>query len=786
MPPILDGALNEVQWQAAPAVLDFAQFDPAEGAVPTEITSVRILYDDDALYVGVICYDSRPQEIVKQLTRRDRSSEADRFTVLIDSYHDHQTAFVFSTNVSAVQSDGVISQDGLVYDVTWDAVWSVQTRTYMDGWSAEFAIPYSALRFSPQEGSTYEWGINFRRYISRKRETIEWVMVPRTERVQVSKWGQVVGIRDIKPPLHLNITGYAVGSSLFETETPARPNRSDLTGTGGLDMKYGLTRNFTLDATINPDFGQVEVDQAVLNLTVFETRFPEKRAFFIEGAQLFTFGSGMDNTSLPLFFSRRIGKRPSLSPFISAPPGGSIKKNPQTTTILGAAKVSGRSESGFSLGALTAVTDEESATVKDNTGNVTTVRTEPRGSYNVLRVKQEFDVNSWVGGIVTAAGRENMLPGLSAGVDWNLRLGEGAYAVDGFISGTRPSVFSEKREGGASRLVFSTLSSEHWFYTTAYEAYSPGFNSNDLGFFAQPHDHGGYVQVLYRENYAEGLLRRYGIALNPEYRWNWDGVLTNAVVQLNADFELSNYWFAGFFYAHKLMAHDDAERGIIGLYRRPSSNELQLRLTTDARRDYTVDLTAGFEFDVQRKRSGFALLKVTMRPRPWLELVPVLYYRKVRNEEAWLFPDGNVLDPAVGSEPFSVFGDRDVEQQDLELRGIVTFTRNLSLQFFTQVFLARGRYINYKRLVSRTTLEPYDFVSSPSFVNHDFNEITFNANVLLRWEYLPGSAIYLVWTQQRFGDSGVYATRFGERVGDTFTLPHSDVLLLKVSYWLPL
>ena len=185
VPPVIDGLVNDVQWQKAPAVLDFTQFDPEEGGLPTEITSVRLLYDNRALYVGVICYDAHPEQIARQLTRRDRNSEADRFSVMVDSYFDRQSAFVFVTNVSGVQSDGVLSQDGSVYDITWDAVWTVKTRTYVDGWSAEFEIPYNALRFAYQPDGVYRWGINFRRYISRKKETDEWVMVPRSELFQI-------------------------------------------------------------------------------------------------------------------------------------------------------------------------------------------------------------------------------------------------------------------------------------------------------------------------------------------------------------------------------------------------------------------------------------------------------------------------------------------------------------------------------------------------------------------------------------------------------------------------
>jgi len=781
-PPVIDGMVNDSQWQTAPAGLDFTQFDPNEGALPSEVTSVRLLYDDDALYVGVICYDSKPSEIVQQLTRRDRSTESDRFSVQIDSYNDNQTAFVFSTNVSGIQNDGVLSQDGAVYDITWDAVWTVKTRRHMDGWSAEFEIPYHALRFTEQSEGVHIWGINFRRYISRKHETDEWVMIPRGERAFVSKWGHVAGIRNITPPLHLTLAPYVSGKGTYTTATGGLPASSNHEVTAGIDLKYGLTRNFTVDATVNPDFGQVEVDQAVLNLTVFETLFPEKRPFFTEGSQLFTFGAGVDNTALPLFFSRRIGRPPGGSFSVIPPAGGTVEENPQTTTILGAAKISGRASSGFSLGVVSAVTDEEVAILRDVAGTKSEIRTEPRGLYNVVRMKQEIGATSWIGGIATSVARENVAPAISGGIDWNLRLDEGTYALDGFVSGARSSVSTGKRNGAAGRLLFSRISSKHWFYTTSYDLYSRHFNINDIGFFAQPHDHGGYVQLLYRENFARGFFRRYFISLNPEYRWNWDGVITHAAVNTELTGEFTNFWLGDLLYTYSHPAYDDAERRIIGTYKRPAKHTLQFSLTTDQRRNVSLSFTSIYETDMKRKRSVIEQVAMTIRPTSWVELTPVVLYGYTRAEEAWVFPYGST--PSITGTSNSVFGDRDVDQLDFELRGIVTFTRNLSLQFFSQVFLARGRYVNFRRLVSSTDLVAY--IPPATFVGADFNEITFNANVLLRWEYLPGSTLYLVWTQGRFDDSGNYATGFGRRFSDTFALPHEDVILLKASYLLPL
>ncbi len=793
-PPVIDGMVNDPQWQKAPPLLDFTQFDPEEGALPTELTSVRVLYDNRALYIGVICYDSHPEQVVRQLTRRDRSSEADRFSVMVDSYFDRQTAFVFVTNVSGVQSDGVLSQDGSLYDLTWDAVWTVKTRVYMDGWSAEFEIPYNALRFAEQAGGVYTWGINFRRYISRKKETDEWVMVPRSELLQISRWGTVEGIRDITPPLHLELLPYVSGTASAQTAEPGRPWASTYRGQGGLDLKYGMARNFTLDATINPDFGQVEVDQSVLNLTVFETRFPEKRPFFVEGAQLFTFGSSVDNTPLSLFFSRRIGKRPAGSAFVAPPPGGSIDDNPQVTTILGAVKVSGRSHGGLSIGALSAATDEEHAVLADAAGNTTRTTTEPRGSYNVARFKQDFEGGSWLGGIGTIASRDRMNPALSGGFDWNVRFDEGTYTLDGYVAGARSSTDrtladgSSGRDGGAGRLLFSRIAAEHWLYTGSFDFYTRFFNINDAGFFAQPHDYGGYTQLIYRENFGSGLFRRYAFSAVPEARWNWDHILTSALSDLSFTGEFMNFWRLTLVYDLFFRAYDDEERGILGIYRRPVNHSFKVQVKTDERAPVSATLSGSYGTDELRKQAWSASAGLTVRPVSWVELSPLVFWSHSRREEAWV-PGGNVFDPTVSQEKFSVFADRDVDQLDFELRGIITFSRTVSLQFFSQIFLARGRYVGFRRFLG-SKVEAYDYISygrayDPEFTT-DFNDAVFNANVLLRWEYLPGSTLYLVWTQERFGDSREFAANYSNRLSDTFALPHTDALLLKISYWLPL
>jgi hypothetical protein len=772
-PPVVDGLLHDAQWHAAQPASDFMQFSPEEGAAPTESTAVRILYDNDALYIGVICYDKGVLGIVSQLTRRDRTSEADRFTVQLDTYHDHQSAFVFTTNAAGVQSDGVLSQSGNVYDLNYDAVWRVETARHREGWSAEFKIPFSAIRFTAQASGVYEWGVNFRRYISRKQETDEWVMVPSTEGLLIDKWGHVVGIKSISSPLNLSVIPYISAGATFETASPTRPYQSERSASAGLDIKYGISPNITLDAAFNPDFGQVEVDQAILNLTVFETFYPEKRPFFIEGASVFEFGATADDLPLRLFFSRRIGQRPGGSFFVSAPPGGRIEKNPLTTTILGAAKVTGRTESGLSLGLLASVTDEEQA-ILDSFGIKTKLVTEPTASYNALRLKQEFGDNSWLGMMATLAGRDRLQPAFSGGIDWNVRLDAGTYALDGYVAGVHSSAEHSNPEGGAGKLLFARITADHWFYSLSYNFFSAHFDNNDLGFFNEARYHGGYVQLMYKEPNAEGALHRWSASAAVEGRWNWDRVRTLAAGVASLTVAWSNFWQSSFEFVVNDHAYDDAEVGINGLYLRPVNYALSLTTNTATQKPVSLSFGLRYMFDELRKKGTRLELSTTIRPTAWAELTPSFVVERTTNEQTGVFDFASGL-IATDTLGYSLIADRDVANVEIALRGIVTFTRELSLQFYTQVLQPRGRYDSFRSLVGERLI-PYPQQQ------YDFNQANFIANVLLRWEFLPGSTAFLVWTQSRNELSGAYDVGFGTRFRETFKLPHDDAVLLKVSY----
>lgn len=791
--PRIDGVLSESLWQASVPASGFEQYDPNEGAPATERTIVRVLYDDHALYVGVMCYDAEPAAIVRQLTRRDRPGVTDKFSVIIDSYHDHATAFLFSGTASGVQSDGILSEDGRVYDTQWDAVWDYDAAVTAEGWSAEFKIPFSALRFTPQDGE-YVWGVNFRRFIARKNETDEWVMVPRKETPVgiisiVSKIGHLSGIRDIHPPLHVEVLPYQVSKLNYLAQPQPFPTRQEFRGTAGVDLKYGLSNNVTFDLAVNPDFGQVEVDQAVLNLTVFETFYPEKRPFFLEGSPIFSFGTSFDTRPLHLWYSRRIGRQPSAYDTLAGRDtllvgsNAAFAEKPEVTTILAAGKLTGRTADGLDFGILSAVTDREEAVLEDLQHlRRIPIQVEPRASYSAVRLRQSILENSTVGMMATGALRDGSLPALTGGLDWNLRFNDGMYALDGYIAGSdavAPLTGGPDRlTGGAGKIGVGKLQDEHWLAYSVYDFSNRNFSINDLGYFGEPHEHGGFTGIIYKEDRAAVPVRRWSLLFESGYRWNWSGIPTTRQVEFLPSWEFRNFWTFSIDYVHAFAAYDDENRLSFGgmtspvsLYLRPAGELGSASLQTDTRQAVSLGLQLGYRAFSNGARELTSSLQLTVRPSASTEFSPQFTAARTRDEEAW--PVGY-----FSSNGLNLFGDRDIDEYDLSLRGIVTFTPRITMQFFTQVFLAKGRYSGLRELVS-----PEGFRVYPSLPGVEFNEKVLNANLVFRWEYLPGSTLYLVWTQARSGLRGAFDNRFSEDFQDAFRLPMDNVVLAKVSYW---
>jgi len=775
--PRIDGILNEPEWQLSKPETEFKQQDPDEGAPGSMPTEVRILYDNDALYFGITCTDPDPSKIIARLARRDDEVLSDNISIRIDTYHDHQTNFEFSINAAGVKVDILQYNDGQEEDASWDVVWDVKTRITDTGWVAEVKIPFRVLRF-PQKDS-YEWGLQMYRRIARLNELQMWALKKKSESGHTSKFGHLVGIENLPSPSNVEFIPYAVGDGRFVPKSESFPNGREITANAGFDLKYRPGNGLTIDATINPDFGQVEADPAVLNLTTYETFYPEKRPFFIEGSQIIHFTTFGGQFGPGLFYSRRIGRALQVEP----PDGGYVLNQPRFATILGAAKISGKTESGLSIGVLEAVTRKETATLVDALGRKTETVVAPLTNYSLIRLRQDMLENSNVGMIVTSVNRDGQLPAMTAGLDWSLKFLESVYRVDGFLAGSRTTDPSSNLvDGTAGKFNFSKDGGPHWRGFASVDWTSKKYYINDMGFFRRPNDYGWLGQILYRDDEVTPNIRFWSLGSQYHLRRNFDGAEIIHSGNLQGQIIFPSYWQVDFKAEVDRGRYEDRETRGNGLYRKPGTQTLSLQVESDQRQSVVGELELAAGTDQRTGKFLQAKVDLEVKPASNVSLMFELQSGLREKEFAWA---SNIteypIDAPLAPRTVSIFADRTADEWSLTTRGSYVFTTDLTLQVYFQLFFAKGMYENYHRM-----LAPDRFAPTNELVRPDFNELSFNSNVVLRWEYLPGSTVYLVWSHARHGERGTYQTSFGDNFNNTLALPADNVLLLKVSYWLSL
>ncbi len=797
----VDGRLDEADWQNASIASGFLQYEPNEGAVPSQRTEVRILYGASAVYVGAVLHDDEPDKIMRTLGRRDSFNQADWFIASIDSYFDRKTAYNFAVNAAGIQADGITSGrsfgsrggGGLGFDTSWDAVWDASVRVTATGWIVEMRIPYSMLRFS--EGAVQQWGINFRRIIPRLGETDEWVLVPRAERGggTVARYGILEGLKNIQPRRNFQVTPYTVSQVLTEEGDPGKL-RSERNMDFGGDLKVGLSSNVTLDATINPDFGQVDADPAELNLTAFETRFRERRPFFTEGVQIFNFS--LDRGS-SLLYTRRIGGR--------AP-------------IIGASKLSGRTSKGLSFGLLGATTGDHF---------------NPGRYYGAARLKQQLGRLSSVGGIFTAYQLNGERRSLVGGLDWDLRLKSNTYKFDGQTSFTHRAVpgSDEQPETGFSFIGgFDKIQGTTNFFS-GFTVISDTFNPNDVGQLRRNNyvNFSGGISHQINGGAPFGPFRRASMWIfnNQDFSYQ-DGLDLGFGTFLNTTWQTKGFQEISIrFQGDNLFGgYDIYETRGLGPRAQPREFGVRASFESDSRRPWELEPNVelkffgdgGYDYDVG--------LRTKWNVNSRLNLSASVSYGGNAGVTAWasneafatvdggwgigeesdapdtetvfrLFDDGGPLDALFATvDPYDdegrfylpVFGERDTRTVDLTLRGDITFSPMLSIQFYGQVFAARGQYENFSVLEDRDTLTPVDAYPK----RHDFAFTSFQTNTVLRWEYRPGSTLFLVWSQSRRGNASIDAfdldgrssfdQRSTDQLFDSFAPFPTNVFLIKLSY----
>jgi hypothetical protein len=845
--PVIDGILDDAAWQSAPIATDFVQRAPRPGQPATQQTEARVVYDNTAIYVAMRLYDSAPDSIAAQLARRDAASPfSDWAHVLIDSYADRRTGYRFSVNPAGVKWD-VYYFDDQREDVGWDAVWDVAARIDEHGWTAEFRIPLSQLRFSPASSADAElrWGVQFGRTIARTDELSFWAPVAPSEPGFVSQAGQLIGLHGLGSPKRLELQPYAV-SRLTRVPLTSEPDpffRANTTAsTFGADLKYGLSANLTLTGTINPDFGQVEADPAVVNLTAFETLLPERRPFFLEGANLISMQLGDLSSGEGLFYSRRIGRAPQRRAFGSA----EHVDVPHAARILAAAKITGRTPGGWSGGFLTAVT--EAAEARTSTaGAIETAAAEPLTNYAVGRLARDFRAGrSSISVLGTAIHRridDDALLFLrrsayTGGVDWGHRFGRDLYQFSGFVAATsihgdtialrlaqrsparyfqRPDAshveFDPHRtsmQGMAGRFSVGRIAGSKTTGGVGSAFRTPGFEANDVGYQMNADQLIAFGWLGYDEFQAGSHLRRWNLGLNPNAGWNHEGTRLWTRVNAWGGATLHNLWSANVSLSHGFAAYSvTALRGGPAL-RRPGSNSGSFTLSGDRRKP--VHLSAGSsaarDHDGQAWDWG-AHASLTARPSARFDLTLRPSFALDHNGSQYVAsPIARNADSTSTGRTEYVVGELVRHTFAMTTRLNYTLSPALSLQLYAQPYVTAGRFEAFRRVGNpraaafharfesfapeavslqggsyRAQLQDGGYVQ---FSDPAFNTKQYRSNAVLRWEYRPGSTLFVAWSQSRDGFDPDGRFRFGRDLEGLFEAAPTNVFLVKLNYWFDL
>jgi len=760
----IDGVLDEPFWQEAQRSGDFTQYQPNEGEPASESTFVRVAYDNEALYVGVEMYDSEPDKIINRLTRRDRWVEGDIVHLMLDSHHDHQTAYCFSLFASGTQRDVYYYNDNWSDD-SWDAVWEGGTQITDWGWSAEFKIPFHCLRFSCGNGDPV-WGFYLSRAISRKNELDRWKHIPDSAGGFVSQFGHLKGLKGLRPPERLELRPYAVSYAEGEPKSPGNLDGRDYMGKLGFDAKYGLTSGLTLDATINPDFGQVEADETILNLSTFETWYPEKRPFFMEGNKIF-------ETYYTLFYSRRIGAAPSVW-FDDA---DYYIDRPAATTILGAAKISGKTSGGTSVGILESVTQREETDYVDEDGVRRNGVIEPQANFLIARVKQDILKNSEIGFMATSVSQKNRNPQLAGGADWNLRFKNADYKVTGQVVGSKTA---PDKDGWGGVLLFEKSGGENFRGSVKAEYRDRGLDLNRLGYLNRADLIEGWGWFQYRTTGKRWIISKSWNNVNLGITDNLSGVRLTRGGNFNNSIELTNFWYVGMYaWTDFEMTYSDLETRGGPPAPIPIGRNWGFWMDTDSRKWLSLhaEVSGGDTWD---GRYNSYHLWLQFQPRSNVELSIGPNYRTHWGVTRWL----TSLEDTEGNRTDDIFGEQTLHRLDATIRGTVTFTKNLTLQVYAQPFFAAVDYENFKKLVPPSSFEYVDSsVYDEQAEEPDYNWTSFNSNVILRWEYRPGSTLYLVWTQAREAYRSIGDFTFDRDLDHLFDTTPKNTFLVKLSYW---
>lgn len=834
-PPIIDGQLTETLWNQGEWQGQFVQFEPNNGNLPRQNTLFKVLFDHNHVYVAMKCFDTAPDSILRRAVRRDYSN-GDFAGIAFDSYHDHRTCFVLGADVLGVKYDAIYSNNGDDLDPSWDPIWWVATSESEEGWYLEMKVPFSQLRFEKE--SQKEWGIMAFRQIKRHDEQDFWPGIDMYDSGFVEHFGHLTGLSGVKPKRMIDLLPYGVLQYDNYPKEAGNPFKdgSDLKPRLGLDGKIGITNNMTLNLTVNPDFGQVEADPSRVNLTAFETFYQEKRPFFVEGSNITQFGIGDGDGGIGndnLFYSRRIGRKPHYQYPCSE---GEYINSPQFTPILGAVKLTGKTADGLSIGLIESITGRVESEVF-NGADTSLIASEPTTNYLIGRVQKDINKgNTMIGGILTSTNRfiqNDHLNGLvsnalTGGVDFTQYIDDRSWRIRtntafSHISGSKKAILNAQTSsaryfqrpdaqhvavdssmqsltGSGGRIELDKLSG-HWNIHMGFLWKSPQFEVNDLGFMHRADQMTQILAVEYREWQPSTQYQSFEISMNQYTAWNFGGMHMGNGYAISGHMVTPKRWDLALSLRSELFNSDDALLRGGPLVKLPGRVGVNLDFNTDSRKKlllgFNGDVTIGLLGNqINRILTAQMILRVTERfeirffPAYHLNYNQLQYVKHQKHHQSDLY----------------IFSSIDQQMLSLPLRFNFVITPNLTIQYWGQPFFASARFYDFKYITDpdaseyenrfstyledQVQIEADDYIGLDhnrdgqidfGFQSPDFTISEFLSNLVVRWEYLPGSSLYLVWSQQSRVHSNLYR-KFETSDIEQMVQGVHNYLQLKVSY----
>ena len=838
-PPLINGMLDDEAWQSGTWADNFTQNQPYSGRPESQRTEFKILYDDNNLYVAIKAFDTSPDSIVNRLSRRDQQ-DGDLVGIIIDSFHDQRTGFLFGVSSTGVKYDHMLTNDGQNEDPSWDPNWWVKTSFNSEGWIAEMKIPFSQVRFEKNSGDV--WGFDVGRVLYRKNETTYWQHIPKDASGLMHLFGELRGLEQIKPRKIFDVTPYGVArtetfQAIPENPFMAKGKLSSLNG--GIDAKIGVTNNMTLDLTINPDFGQVEADPSEVNLSAYETFFTEKRPFFIEGSNITSFGLGFGDGEVGndnLFYSRRIGRRPQGYPDLNAGWNADV---PVQSTILGAAKLTGKTSNGLSVGLVEAVTAKMSAEI-DTVGGRTSETVEPLTNYFVGRMQKDVNNgNTLIGGIFTATSRKldasvsdfMHKAAYSGGADFTQYFKDKNWmfnfnAAFSLVEGSQKAIENTQRSsthyfqrpdnnysaldtnqtslsGSGGRIQILKLNG-HWNLMSATIWKTPGFETNDIGYLREADQVLSVFWAQYNQYDPKWIYRKYNINSDVYSAWNFGGDNISKGYEWNANMDLKNFWSIWSGGALRGSSLDKSRLRGGPMMKNPGNINGRIGITTDNRKKLILNASVNETIGLDESAENFYInAGIAYKPTNYLVLSFNPGFSKSYNELQYVtYRNFNNTDRYI-------FASIDRKTFNASFRVNLNLSPNLTFQYWGQPFFATGRFYNHKFITnpmadrytdrfqtysqSQISLDGSKYnidenlsgTTDYGFDKSDFNVQQFLSNLVVRWEYSPGSSVYLVWSQTRSSYNNSGNLNLSDDLGNLFNTednkPH-NVFLIKFSY----